>query len=78
MLTTCRTTGSTLSDTVLAAVTLADGVLPVTIDRPESLNFADRRCWQGWPTRSRRATDPRVKVVRPWAPVAAFSSEGHR
>lgn len=61
------------------AVTLADGVLSVTIDRPESLNSLTKPVLAGMADAIEgAATDPRVKVVRLGAPVAASAPEGNQ
>jgi enoyl-CoA hydratase len=56
-------------------VTLADGVLSVTIDRPESLNSLTTAVVAGIAdAMERAATDPRVKVVRLGGTGRGFSS----
>src|SRR5581483_6934388 len=55
----------TLTPVTGLAVTLADGVLSVTIDRPESLNSLTLELFVGIAeAMERAANDPRVKVVR--------------
>lgn len=59
------------------AVTLADGVLSVTIDRPESLNSLTKPVLAGMADAIEgAATDPRVKVVRLGGAGRGFSSGG--
>ncbi len=56
-------------------VTLADGVLSVTIDRPESLNSLTTAVLAGIAdAMEQAATDPRVKVVRLGGTGRGFSS----
>src|SRR5947199_1323461 len=55
----------TLAPVTGLAVTLSDGVLSVTIDRPDSLNSVSAPVLAGIADAMQRAaTDPRVKVVR--------------
>ncbi|OIN81089.1 enoyl-CoA hydratase [Mycobacterium malmoense] len=55
----------TLAPVAGLAVTLSDGVLSVTIDRPDSLNSVTTPVLAGIAdAMERAATDPRVKVVR--------------
>jgi enoyl-CoA hydratase len=57
------------------AVTLADGVLSVTIDRPESLNSLTLPVLEGIADAMERAgVDPRLKVVRLGGAGRGFSS----
>ena len=57
------------------AVTLADGVLSVTIDRPESLNSLTLPVLEGIAdAMEQAAADPRVKVVRLGGAGRGFSS----
>ncbi|MCV7399527.1 enoyl-CoA hydratase [Mycobacterium fragae] len=57
------------------SVTLADGVLSVTIDRPESLNSLTTSVLAGIAdAMEHAATDPRVKVVRLGGAGRGFSS----
>ena len=56
-------------------VNLADGVLSVTIDRPESLNSLTPRVLDGLADAfERAATDPRVRVARLGGTGRGFSS----
>jgi len=65
----------TLAPVTGLAVTLTDGVLSVTIDRPESLNSLTLPVLEGIAdAMERAATDPRVKVVRLGGTGRGFSS----
>jgi enoyl-CoA hydratase len=65
----------TLTPVAGLSVTLADGVLSVTIDRPESLNSLTTQVLAGIAdAMERAATDPRVKVVRLGGAGRGFSS----
>lgn len=65
----------TLAPVAGLRVTLADGVLSVTIDRPESLNSLTTAVLAGIAdAMERAATDPRVKVVRLGGAGRGFSS----
>src|SRR6201996_487981 len=65
----------TLAPVTGLAVTLTDGVLSVTIDRPESLNSLTLPVLVGIAdAMERAATDPRVKVVRLGGAGRGFSS----
>ena len=65
----------TLAPVTGLAVTLTDGVLSVTIDRPESLNSLTLPVLVGIAdAMERAATDPRVKVVRLGGTGRGFSS----
>jgi enoyl-CoA hydratase len=65
----------TLAPVTGLAVTLADVVLSVTIDRPESLNSLTLPVLEGIAdAMERAATDPRVKVVRLGGTGRGFSS----
>ena len=65
----------TLAPVTGLAVTLADGVLSVTIDRPESLNSLTLPVLTGIAdAMEQAATDPRVKVVRLGGAGRGFSS----
>jgi hypothetical protein len=66
----------TLAPVAGLRVTLADGVLSVTIDRPESLHSLTTAVLAGIAdAMERAATDPRVKVVRLGGAAAAFPPE---
>jgi enoyl-CoA hydratase/carnithine racemase len=65
----------TLAPVAGLRVTLADGVLSLTIDRPESLNSLTTPVLAGIAdAMERAATDPRVKVVRLGGAGRGFSS----
>jgi enoyl-CoA hydratase len=65
----------TLAPVTGLAVTLTDGVLSVTIDRPDSLNSLTLPVLVGIAdAMERAATDPRVKVVRLGGAGRGFSS----